>query len=919
MYHCHVYLYLTGQPCRELEVIRSMTPPENFTYEFRESAEFLEEEAAKADVIVANLRDGDAAELLDGLTTVKKWEAELIILADKSQMPLVEHWLWQIKDVWIAPMSMEETQFRFLRWQKGRVLAAEYRETSHFLDTALNSSPNLIWFKDKDGIHEKVNDSFCRAVNKEKQQVEGQRHAYIWDVVEDDLVCIRSEEEVMERRETCISEETIKTGDGLKLLSIYKSPLYDLDGSIMGTMGVAIDITQERAYEQEIINKNQTLETIFTTIDCGVMRHSADGKKILSANRAALEILGYDSLWEMAADGFDMVAATVVDEDKPKLCQAIQGLKRVGDTVSVEYRVRHRDGELLYVMGNVKLLEENGDLVYQRFLLDSTTQKLEEKQRERYHAQLIQALSMEYNLVCFFDLSTGKGRTLQDNDLKGQAFGDAFKGEFELKKSATEYIDRFVYGEDKETLRQFFDVERLKTKAADRQLQLDYVNYRAVIGGETRYFQVKAAYIGIQDKRFGVVLGFCSVDEEIRGEMKKNALLEDALLQARRASRAKSLFLSNMSHDIRTPMNAIVGFTSLALGHIDDRDRVRDYLEKITSSGKLLLGLLNNILDMSSIESGKMELDEKPCRIPELVQDIQNMVHAEVLEKNLTVEVDLERLVHPEVCCDSLRMNQVLLNLLSNAVRYTEAGGKVTMVVSETPGVSPGSANFEFCITDTGIGMTKEFVEHIFEPFERENTTTLSGVAGTGLGMAITKNIVDMMNGFIEVESEKGEGTKITVSFTFDLCREDKAKEPEESVGEEGALGFAGPDGCQILLVEDNELNQEIAVSILEEAGLLVDVASNGQIAVEMLEKAGPGYYRLILMDVQMPVMNGYEATRTIRNLADPELCRVPIFAMTANAFEEDKQEALRSGMNGHIAKPIDTAVLFDALNRAIV
>ena len=919
MYHCHVYFYLTGQPCRELEVIRSMTPPENFTYEFRENAEFLEEEAAKADVIVANLRDGDAADLLDGLTTAKKWGAELIVLTDKSQMPLVEHWLWQIKDVWIAPMSMEETQFRFLRWQKGRVLAAEYRETSHFLDTALNSSPNLIWFKDKDGIHEKVNDSFCRAVNKEKGQVEGQRHAYIWDVVEDDPACIRSEQEVMEKRETCISEETIKTGDGLKLLSIYKSPLYDLDGSVMGTMGVAIDITQERAYEQEIINKNQTLETIFTTIDCGVMRHSADGKKILSANRAALEILGYDSLWEMAADGFDMVAASVLDEDKPKLRQAIQGLKRVGDTAGVEYRVRHRDGEMLYVMGNVKLLEENGELVYQRFLLDSTTQKLEEKQRERYHAQLIQALSMEYSLVCFFNLSTGKGRTLRDNDSEGQAFGDAFKGELDLGKSSSAYIDGFVYEEDKETLRQFFDVERLRSKAADKQLQLDYVNYRAVIGGETRYFQVKAAYIGIQDKSFGIVLGFCSVDEEIRGEMKKNALLEDALLQSRRASRAKSLFLSNMSHDIRTPMNAIVGFTSLALGHIDDRDRVQEYLEKITSSGKLLLGLLNNILDMSSIESGKMELDEKPCKIPELIQDIQNMVHSEVLEKNLTVEVDLERLVHPEVCCDSLRLNQVLLNLLSNAVRYTEAGGKVTMAVAETPGISPGSANLEFCITDTGIGMTKEFVEHIFEPFERENTTTLSGVAGTGLGMAITKNIVDMMNGFIEVESEKGEGTKITVSFTFDLCREDMTTEPGESAGEKGPLGFAGPDGCQILLVEDNELNQEIAVSILEEAGLLVDVASNGQIAVEMLEKAGPGYYRLILRDVQMPVMNGYEATRTIRSLADPELCRVPILAMTANAFEEDKQEALRSGMNGHIAKPIDTAVLFDALNRTIL
>ena len=310
-----------------------------------------------------------------------------------------------------------------------------------------------------------------------------------------------------------------------------------------------------------------------------------------------------------------------------------------------------------------------------------------------------------------------------------------------------------------------------------------------------------------------------------------------------------------------------------------------------------------------------MELDEKPCRIPELVQDIQNMVHAEVLEKNLTVEVDLERLVHPEVCCDSLRMNQVLLNLLSNAVRYTEAGGKVTMVVSETPGVSPGSANFEFCITDTGIGMTKEFVEHIFEPFERENTTTLSGVAGTGLGMAITKNIVDMMNGFIEVESEKGEGTKITVSFTFDLCREDKAKEPEESAGEEGALGFAGPDGCQILLVEDNELNQEIAVSILEEAGLLVDVASNGQIAVEMLEKAGPGYYRLILMDVQMPVMNGYEAARAIRALGRADGEHIPIIAMTANAFAEDVRDALEAGMNAHVAKPIDMRLLKEAMD----
>ncbi|MCI9047738.1 MAG: response regulator [Hungatella sp.] len=916
MYHCHVSFYLIGQPCRELELIQSMAPPENFTYEFHESRGFWEDEAAKADVIVANLRNGDVTELLDGLTTAKKWKTELIVLADKDQMPLVEQWLWQIKDVWITPMSLEETRFRFFRWQKGRILEADHQETSQFLETAINSSPNLIWFKNKEGVHEKVNDSFCKAVNKRKDQVEGQGHAYIWDVLEDDPACIQSEMEVMAKGETCISEETIKTGDGLKLLSIYKSPLYNLDGSVMGTMGVAIDITQERGYEQEIINKNQTLETIFTTIDCGVMRHSADGKRILSANRAALEILGYDSLWEMATDGFDMVASSVVTEDKRKLRQAILGLTRVGETVAVEYRIRHKDGELLYVMGNVKLLEENGELVYQRFLLDCTAQKLKERQKEKYHSQLIQALSMEYSLVCFFNLATGIGRILRADDQEGQAFGLAFKGEADLADSVAGYIDGFVHEDDKETMRQFFDVERLRAKAADRRL--DYVNYRAVVSGEIRYFQVKVVYIGSQDKNFGIVLGFRSVDEEIRDGMKRNALLEDALLQARRASRAKSLFLSNMSHDIRTPMNAIVGFASLAADHMEDKARVEDYLGKITSSGKLLLSLINNILDMSRIESGKLELDEKPCRLLDVIGDVKNLLQSEALEKDLTMEVETGGLAHPDIYCDSLRLNQVLLNLVGNAVRFTEKGGKVVITVAEKPGAVAGSANFEFCIEDTGIGMSQEFVKHIFEPFERENTTTLSGIAGTGLGMAITKNIVDMMNGAIEVKSKKGEGTKITVTFAFRLCQKEEEISPQETAPKETGTGFAGPRGCRLLLVEDNELNQEIAVAILEEAGLLVDVACDGQMAVDMYKKAGPGYYRLILMDVQMPVMNGYEATRTIRQLADPQLCSIPILAMTANAFEEDKQEAMRSGMNGHIAKPVDVDLLFEALNRII-
>ncbi len=916
MYHCHVHFYLTGHPCREFEELKKMTPSGNFTYEFQEREEPRTEEAAAADVVVANLQGRDVTKTLRVLTEKKSEKAQLIVLAEQSQFSLLKEKLPFMEDLWILPMQKEEMVFRFLKWQEKYKMARDFWETSHFLETTINNVPELIWYKDKEGVHEKVNDSFCKAVNKTKEQTQGQRHAYIWDVEEDDPACIASELEVMALGKTCISEETIKTGDGEKLLTIYKSPLYDLDGSVMGTMGVAIDITQERAYEQEIINKNQTLETIFTTIDCGVMRHSLDGKHVYSINRAALEILGYESLEEMVDKGFDMVAASVVENDKPKLRQAIQGLKRAGDSVSVEYRVQHKNGDILYIMGNVKLLEENRELVYQRFLLDCTAQKMQEKQRERYHAEMIQALSTDYSLVCFFNLDTGTGQVLREDEQAERMFGIVFKGEISLEESAAAYIDQCIYEEDKEALRHFFSIKRFREEAAGKQL--DYANYRAFIDDEITYFQVKAVSVGLQDKSYGIVLGFRSVDEEIRREMKKNALLEDALLQAKKASRAKSAFLSNMSHDIRTPMNAIVGFTSLAVSHIDNREQVKDYLKKIMASGNHLLNLINDVLDMSRIESGKMQLDEKPCSMTEIVQGLENLVQPDASGKSLKLDVKMEHMVHDKVCCDSLRLNQVLLNLLGNAIKYTEDGGAVAMTVTEMPGAPAGSGVYEFCIRDTGIGMSQEFVERIFEPFEREKTTTLSGIAGTGLGMAITKNIVDMMNGMIEVKSRKGQGTEVLVSFTFSLCQEEKAADRINAADENSGHAFGGPHGCRILLAEDNELNQEIAVALLEEAGFLIDVAGNGQIAVDMLKKAGPEYYQLILMDVQMPVMDGYEAARAIRRLSNEKLASIPIFAMTANAFEEDRQEALRCGMNGHIAKPINVEYLFNTLNEVL-
>ena len=863
-----------------------------------------------ADVILANLQGTDVKKAVCTLLSGKRKEAELILLADREQISSFSEKLTEIKDIWTLPMSDEEMRFRFIRWQENQKMNKDFWQTSQYLEATINHVPNLIWYKDKNGIHEKVNDSFCRTVNKTKNQVEGRSHAYIWDVEQDDPACIESEHEVMQRKETCISEEIVKSGDGTKLLTTYKSPLYDLNGDVMGTVGVAIDVTQERAYEQEIIDKNYTLETIFTTLDCGVMCHTMDGSRIISINRAALKVLGYESQEELLADGFDMVAESVVDEDKPVLRKKIKELKNEGDNISVEYRVRHKNGEVLHIMGNVKLIRQNGELVYQRFLLDCTVQKLEQKKNERHHMELIHALSIEYNLVCFFELDTGAGMSLRLSDENYHIFDSVFGGEISLEENMGLYIQKYVHEEDREMMRRASSREKLRAELTEKRQY--YVNYRVVKNGEITYFQMRAVRAGQWKEGHGIVLGFRSVDEEIRNEMKKKELLEDALLQANEANKAKSVFLSNMSHDIRTPMNAIVGFTTLAISHIGNTEQVKEYLGKIMTSGEHLLNLINNVLDMSRIESGKMHLEEKPCCLPDMLQGLRNIVQADVHAKQLELYIETSDIVHEEIICDKLRLNQVLLNILSNSVKYTDAGGSISMRIIEETGAPAGHVSYEFHIKDTGVGMSEEFVAHIFEPFEREKNTTISGIQGTGLGMAITKNIVDMMNGAIEVRSEQGVGTEFIVSFTFRV--NDEGAEPKEKDFREKKDFRVG----RILLAEDNELNQEIAAAILEDAGFSVEIAGNGQIAVDMLKAAGPNYYQLVLMDVQMPVMDGYSATRFIRGLDDKKLSAIPIFAMTANAFEEDRRDALKSGMNGHIAKPIDIEKLFETLSMVL-
>ena len=398
----------------------------------------------------------------------------------------------------------------------------------------------------------------------------------------------------------------------------------------------------------------------------------------------------------------------------------------------------------------------------------------------------------------------------------------------------------------------------------------------------------------------------------INEQMKKQQLLlKDALKRAEEGSRAKSSFLFNMSHDIRTPMNAILGFTEIARRNVNDTARLTDCLEKINISGKHLLQLINDVLDMTKIENGKATLSEECCNLEECIERARDVLQIEIDQKRLTLQTDTSTVKNKWVYCDSLRFNQVLFNLLSNAVKFTRPGGHILVALHQKPCAIQEYAAYEMRVKDDGIGMSPEFLPHVFEPFERERTSTISQTQGAGLGMSIAKNLVGLMGGTIQVTSEPGKGTEFVVQFTFKL--REQTQQPEQQPSTEAAFpnDFSGK---RLLLVEDNELNMEIAQELLDEAGFAVETAANGQIAVEMVQNAAAGYYDAILMDIQMPVMDGYQASREIRCLENKNLAEIPIVALTANAFDEDKKEALVNGMNAHIAKPLDAAVLYQTL-----
>ncbi len=406
-----------------------------------------------------------------------------------------------------------------------------------------------------------------------------------------------------------------------------------------------------------------------------------------------------------------------------------------------------------------------------------------------------------------------------------------------------------------------------------------------------------------------------SVMRRITEKVIEQEQLKAALSEAEQANRAKSVFLSNMSHDIRTPLNAIMGYTALAEREGTTEEDLRDYMEKISTSGQHLLALINDVLEMSRIESGKIEIEEEPCAIELLVREGCDMFAYQMKEKSISFTVETN-VASRGVLIDKGMFDRVVMNLVSNAYKYTPEGGTVSVTLEQT-GSGPDGGVYELRVKDNGIGMTEEFAGRIFDMFERERTSTVSGIQGAGLGMAISKSIIDRMGGAIEVATAPGEGSEFIVRVSLPECADASCMQSKQAASEEAIRTAAGKAaGVKILLVDDMQINREVAKMMLESDGFSVDVAENGQEAVDLVSEKPVGHYAAILMDIQMPVMDGYEATQRIRSLTDPGRANVPVIAVTANAFKEDIKKAIDAGMDAHVSKPVSPEAMMGTISR---
>ena len=517
-------------------------------------------------------------------------------------------------------------------------------------------------------------------------------------------------------------------------------------------------------------------------------------------------------------------------------------------------------------------------------------------------SKVAQALAADYFSIYvvepdtdyFFEYSS----TAEYEELGVEKSGEDF---FNLSRKN---MSRIIHPDDKDRFLNTFYKEKLMS-ILERDGHFT-MKYRLMFGDEPVYVSMKATLL---DDEYGrhLVIGTNNIDAQIKREQEYQKKMSDA------RTSAKNDFLANMSHDIRTPMNAIVGYTNIANSQIDNPEVVRNALEKIGSSSHFLLSLINDILDISKIESGKMQLNIGPCDLEDVFRRIEDITALQAAKKSLKVTYDHKKVRHYKVIADELRIEQILINIISNAIKYTPDGNEVDLIAEELS-EDADKNRYRFVIRDTGVGISEDYLPHIFDSFTREQSTTINRVQGTGLGLAITAKVVEMMGGTISVDSRLGEGSVFTVVLDLE-SREENAT--AEKTAPEDSETFDLSD-CRVLLVEDNAVNAEIATMVLEHAGIQVEQAENGKVGLELVREREPGYYHAVLMDIQMPVMNGYEATEAIRALDGVYFQNIPIIAMSANAYDEDVQACLDAGMNAHVAKPFDPAKLLELLNEEI-
>lgn len=523
-------------------------------------------------------------------------------------------------------------------------------------------------------------------------------------------------------------------------------------------------------------------------------------------------------------------------------------------------------------------------------------EKVLELQRE-----IIEGLGKEYFSILLLELDSGQIFSYREVGENGKCIAD-FCRKYENQWCAflPAYADEIVTDESRENFLDQLSLDALCSNQDDFSM-----TYEFKMGNRIIYHQTRIVYVYKKDRSRVAVIGTRNIDDLIKKERMQEAKLKEAYIVAEEANKAKTDFLNNMSHDIRTPMNVILGYNELMKPYLTDPILV-DYQHKIEQSGKLLLSIINNVLDMSRIESGKMVVEERAEQIGLVVEEIENVFESSAQEKNIefTTSVDVD---HTHVLWDGFKVREILMNLVGNAFKYTPEGGHITIDVKELNCTRSGYVRIQTQVKDTGVGMSEDYLPTLFDSFSREYNTTIGKVSGSGLGMAIVKNLVDMMDGDICVKSKRGEGTCFTVTFEHRIADEECIELNQELDVLDGKSVLQGK---HVLLVEDNELNAEIAMAILEQSGLILDRVEDGLACINRLSEVDADLYDLILMDIQMPNVNGYEATRRIRQFKNLKKASIPILAMTANAFEEDKKMAMEAGMNGHISKPIDVNAL---------